>query len=87
MAEQPTGAVNLGPGEPLAHYGAQEVHHHGKPLSWVAVGVIIIGFVIGGFAMALGGHITWWAFYLGVGVAVIGCIMTLFAHTLSDDWY
>jgi hypothetical protein len=85
VAEQPTGAVDLGPAGPLAHYGVQEVHHHGKPLSWIAVVVIIVGFVIGGVAMVP--HPTWWLFYLGAGIAVVGCLMTLFAHTFSDDWY
>jgi hypothetical protein len=85
VAKQPTGAVDLGPAEHLAHYGAQEVHHHGKPMSWVAVVIVIIGFVIGGIAMVP--HPTWWLFYLGAGIAVIGCIITLFAHTFSDDWY
>ena len=30
---------------------------------------------------------TWWAFWLGVGIAVVGCLMTLFAKTFTDDWY
>ena len=85
MAEQQTGTVNLGAAENLAHYGAPEVHHHGKPMSWVAVVVIIVGFLIGGIAMVPGP--TWWAFWLGVGIALVGCIMTLFARTFSDDWY
>lgn len=85
MAEEQTKAVDLGPAEHLAHYGAHEVHHHGKPASWIAVTVIIIGFLIGGIAMVP--HPTWWAFWLGTGIAVVGCIMTLFAHTFSDDWY
>lgn len=85
MAEQPTGAVDLGPAEPLAHYGAGEIHQHGKPLSWIAVVVIIIGFVIGGVAMVP--RPTWWAFWLGAGIAVVGCLMTLFARTFNDDWY
>jgi hypothetical protein len=85
VAEQPTGTVDLGAAEHLAHYGAAEVHDHGKPMSWVAVVVIIVGFVIGGIAMVP--HPTWWAFWLGAGIAVIGCIMVLFAHTFSDDWY
>jgi hypothetical protein len=85
VAEEPTGTVDTGSAEPFAHYGAQEIHHHGSPLSWTAVVVIIIGFIIGGVALVP--HPTWWLFYLGVGIAVVGCIMTLFAKTFSDDWY
>ena len=85
MAEQPTRTVDLGPAEPLAHYGAQEAHHHGKPMSWVAVTVVIVGFVVGGIAMVP--HPTWWLFWIGAGIAAVGCIMTLFAKTFSEDWY
>lgn len=85
MAEQQSGTVDLGPAGNLAHYGAEEVQHHGKPLSWIAITVIFIGFLIGGIAMVP--HPTWWAFWLGAGIAAVGCIMTLFAHTFSDDWY
>jgi hypothetical protein len=85
VAEQPTGTVDLGPAKPLAHYGAQEVHHHGSPKSWAAVTVIIIGFIVGGIAMVP--HPTWWLFWIGAGIAIVGCIMTLFARTFSQDWY
>ncbi len=85
MAEQPAGSVDLGPAEPLAHYGAAELHHHGKPMSWIAVTVVIIGFTVGGIAMVP--HPTWWAFWLGAGIAIVGCVMTLFARTFTDDWY
>ncbi|WP_300606088.1 HGxxPAAW family protein [Trebonia sp.] len=85
MAEQATGTVEgTGPRGTVAHSTA-EVTYHGKPMSWVAVTVIIVGFVIGGIAMVP--HPTWWAFWLGAGIAVIGCIMTLFAKTFSEDWY
>jgi hypothetical protein len=87
VAEQPTGTVDLGAAQNLAHYGAEEVHHYGKPFSWIAIIVIVIGFVLGGLAMVVGGHPTWWVFWLGAGIAMVGCIMTLFAHTFSDDWY
>ena len=84
MAEQATGTVQgTGPGGTLAH-AATEAHHHGKPMSWVAVAVIVVGFIIGGVAMVP--RPTWWAFWLGAGIAIVGCIMTLFAKTF-DDWY
>jgi hypothetical protein len=54
-------------------------------MSWVAVGVITVGFIVGGIALVP--RPTWWAFWLGVGIAVVGCIMTLFAKTFTADWY
>ena len=60
-------------------------HNPGKPMSWVAVAVITVGFIVGGIAMVP--RPTWWAFWLGVGIAVVGCLMTLFAKTFTDDWY
>jgi hypothetical protein len=84
VAEQATGTVQgTGTGGTLAH-AAPEAGHHGKPISWVAVTVIIIGFVVGGVAMVP--HPIWWLFWLGTGIAVVGCLMTLFAKTF-DDWY
>lgn len=85
MAKQSAGIVaGTSPTGTLAH-GGGEAHHHGKPLSWVSVTVIIVGFLIGGVAMVP--RPTWWAFWLGTGIALVGCIMTLFARTFSDDWY
>ncbi len=84
MAEQASGTVQgTGTAGALAHVGA-ESHHHGKPMSWVAVAIITVGFVIGGIGMVP--HPTWWLFWLGAGIAIVGCIMTLFAKTF-DDWY
>ena len=58
--------------------------HHGRPASWVAVSVIIVGFVVGGVAMVPSPK--WWLFWTGAGIVVIGCIMAAAAHIL-DDWY
>jgi hypothetical protein len=88
VAEQATGTVQgTGTGGTLAHV-APEAHHHGKPISWVAVTVIIVGFIVGGAAMLppLAPPVMWWLFWLGAGIAAVGCIMTLFAKTF-DDWY
>jgi len=45
-------------GPPDGHEG-----HHGRPASWVAVTVIIIGFVIGGIALTVGPILAADAFY------------------------
>ena len=58
--------------------------HHGRPASWVAVSIIIIGFVVGGVAMVPSPK--WWLFWTGAGIVVIGCIMAAASHIL-DDWY
>jgi hypothetical protein len=58
--------------------------HHGRRASWVAVSVIIIGFVVGGVAMVPSPK--WWLFWTGAGIVVIGGIMAAAAH-IMDDWY
>jgi len=93
VAEQASGAVaETGGAQSLAHGAGQTLghgehleHNPGKPMSWVAVAVITVGFIVGGVAMVP--RPTWWAFWLGVGIAVVGCLMTLFAKTFTDDWY
>ena len=89
MTEQPastavtgdTGAHGLD-----AQTGATHEHeaHHGRPASWVAVSIIIIGFIVSGIALPVGP--TWWLFWAGAGIVVIGGIMAAAAHIL-DDWY
>jgi hypothetical protein len=50
----------------------------------VAVAVIFIGFVVGGAALVPGP--TWWLFWAGVGIAVVG--LGIGASTkIVDDWY
>lgn len=47
-----------------------EGHHTGRMSSWVAVGVIVIGFVVGGIGLVLGP--SWILFWVGVGIACLG---------------
>ena len=58
--------------------------HHGRTASWVAVSIIIAGFIVGGIALPVGP--IWWLFWLGTGIAVVGGIFALSVHIL-DDWY
>ena len=88
MAEQATGAVEETGGTGSLAYDTghvQEHHNPGKPMSWVAVTIIVIGFLVGGIAMVP--HPTWWAFWLGVGIAGVGCITMAAVRTFRDDWY
>jgi hypothetical protein len=68
------------PGSPVIH----PEHFGGRRVSWVAVTTIMLGFLCGGLALVIGP--TWWAFWLGVAVAVVGLLMS-FAINLFDDWY
>ena len=79
-------ASNTGAGGLDAQIGPSYVHeaHHGRPASWVAVSIIIAGFIVGGIALPVGP--IWWLFWLGAGIVVVGGIVALSVHIL-DDWY
>ena len=70
----------------VAHLGPYPPFH-GRKISWVAVSIVMLGFVIGGLALVLGhnGSI-WWLFWTGAGVAVLGMLITLVTNTF-EDWY
>jgi hypothetical protein len=57
---------------------------HGRPVSWVASVIIIVGFIIGGVALITGP--TWWLFWTGVGVGAVGGILGL-SIGIFNDWY
>ncbi len=89
MAEQPASGTmtgNIGAHGLDAQTGLSHVHeaHHGRTASWVAVSVIIVGFVVGGIAMVIGP--SWWLFWTGTAIVVIGGIIAMSARIL-DDWY
>ena len=79
-------AGDTGARELDARIAGSYVHeaHHGRPASWVAVSIIIVGFIIGGIALPIGP--TWWLFWTGVGIVVLGAIIGAAVH-IFDDWY
>ncbi len=58
--------------------------HHGRRSSWIAVAIVIIGFIVGGVAMIP--HPRWWLFWVGTGIVVIGAILATVTR-IFDDWY
>ncbi len=57
---------------------------HGRAVSWIAVSVIMVGFLIGGLALVFGP--TWWLFWVGLGIAAVGGLLAL-STGIFDDWY
>jgi len=76
-----TGAHGLDAQTGLSH---EHETHHGRPASWVAVSIVIVGFIVGGIALPVGP--TWWLFWTGVAIVVIGGIVGA-ATRIMDDWY
>jgi hypothetical protein len=78
---------NLAEGGQLAHAtmgGPATVSHHGRPVSWVAVSTIMLGFLIGGVGLIAGP--AWWLFWIGVGLTAAGGLLAL-ATDIFADWY
>jgi hypothetical protein len=57
---------------------------HGRAISWVAVSLIMVAFVIGGLALVFGP--TWWLFWASLGLAAVGTLLAL-GTGVFDDWY
>jgi hypothetical protein len=58
--------------------------YHGRPVSWVAVSLIMAAFLAGGLALVFGP--TWWVFWASVALAAVGGLLALATH-IFDDWY
>jgi hypothetical protein len=58
--------------------------YHGRTVSWVAVSIIVAGFLAGGLAMVFGP--TWWLFWSGGAVALIGTLLAA-STNIFEDWY
>ncbi|HET7014895.1 MAG TPA: hypothetical protein VFI65_13350 [Streptosporangiaceae bacterium] len=73
----PTNVAHLGPHAPF----------HGRTISWVAVSIIVVGFIVGGLALIVGhGGSVWWLFWTGVGISVLGLLVMMATNTF-EDWY
>lgn len=57
---------------------------HGRTVSWVAVSLIMVAFLIGGLALVFGP--TWWLFWAALGLAAVGGLLAL-GTGIFDDWY
>ena len=89
MAEQAPSGTMAGDMEPhgqaaLTGYVSADEAFHGRPTSWVATVVIVIGFIVGGIALCVGP--AWWLFWTGVGIVVLGALFGAATH-IFDDWY
>jgi len=71
--------VSQVPGTPV-HFPS----FHGRAVSWFAVSVIMVAFLIGGLALVFGP--TWWLFWAALGLAVVGLLIAMFTG-IFDDWY
>jgi len=79
LAEQAASVPQI-PGTPVSY----PPPYHGRPVSWVAVSLIMVGFLAGGLALVFGP--TWLVFWIGVGLAVVGGLLAL-ATNIFEDWY
>lgn len=57
-------------------------HNAGRPTSWLAVAVIIAGFVVGGLGLILGPN--WLMFWVGVGITAVGGGYALAVGIMED---
>ncbi len=59
-------------------------NEHGRTTSWVTTAIVFVGFTVGGIALPIGP--TWWLFWVGVGIVVVGGLFGAATH-IFDDWY
>ncbi len=83
----PTGHGGVAsPGESASAVGPYP-SYHGRTVSWVAVGIMVVGFIVGGLALVFGhGGPIWWLFWLGAGLAALGLLVSV-ATNMFEDWY
>src|SRR4051794_25755191 len=59
-----------------------EGSHAGRPSSWLAVSVMLVGFIVGGLGLVAGP--SWPLFWAGVAIAAIGGVLALAVGIFSD---
>lgn len=55
---------------------------HGRPVTWLAILIICVGFTVAGVALCLGP--TWWLFWAGTGVFVAGSALGAAVNIMAD---
>jgi hypothetical protein len=76
------GVARAEPGT-LPDPGHQHSAFHGRPVSWVAVSIIIAGFLCGGLSLVF---TAWTPFWVGVGLVVVGALLAT-GTDMFEDWY
>jgi hypothetical protein len=77
-AAEPAPFISQVPGTPV-HFP----HYSGRPVSWVAVSMILVAFIVGGLALVFA---IWWLFWVSLGVSVLGVLLAM-GTGIFDDWY
>jgi hypothetical protein len=77
--EQVVPFVSQVPGTPVSFPS-----FHGRTVSWVAVSLIMVAFLVGGLGLVFGP--VWWLFWASLGLAVVGLLMCA-GIGIFDDWY
>jgi hypothetical protein len=54
----------------------------GRPISWIVVVAIMLGFILGGVGLVTGP--TWWLFWTGAGIVVVGVIVGWTTGIMED---
>lgn len=89
MAERATTGTVEGPGgtaaQPVAGAAHDSEHFSGRKISWIGTVIVCVGFIVGGVAFIP--HPTWWLFWLGAGIVIVGSLILASAKTMSEDWY
>jgi hypothetical protein len=67
----------------LSDPGHQHAAFHGRPVSWVAVSIVIAGFLCGGLSLVF---TAWLTFWVGAGLVVVGALLAA-ANDMFEDWY
>ena len=71
--------VSQVPGTPVSF-----ASFHGRAVSWVAVSLVMVAFLVGGLALIFGP--TWWLFWASLGLAVVGLLLAM-GTGIFEDWY
>jgi len=58
--------------------------YHGRTVSWVAVSLVMLAFLVGGLGLMFGP--IWWLFWVSLGVTAVGGLLAL-ATNIFEDWY
>lgn len=73
-----------GPLGPAAAAHQANAAFHGRAVSWVAVSIIMAGFLAGGAGLVFGP--LWWLFWAGAGMVAVGGLLALVTN-IFEDWY